>query len=438
MRVTVSSLTQSELQPSATKAFSRVILHHRKMLLVLTAAFAIQLTYWLLFPYEILIDRYTLVKTLWDPSWFETVPYAYSRLALENNVLPYQKPLPGYPFETLEYPFLMGFVFYAIYLASGGSFTLFVTIFQFMNVLFQTGIAGLIYLFVARFQPSKPALAMGLLYTATPATLYFTMSRYDPIPTFFALLSVYLFVSKRQRLAFAFIGLGMLTKIYPALLGLVYLKYGLLNRQPRRYYLELVAFPTIVVFAGVVPLVLTNPSGFLALIVFLGGFGWNWESIYGPIDQFLRPIVPQLAYIYVHQEWMRIIFVFACLSVLLLDIKTDRKVVLGAAYAITAWMETQWFFSPQYFVWIAPFMLVIAPTFPVLSIYLLLALVMTLEIPSPFYYLVPMPQFYYGLTIYAVRWLILLLLLVMLLARIQADWLQRLREKFSAYWAKED
>lgn len=410
----------------------------RRLLTAAIAAFAIQLAYWLFFPYEILIDRYTLVKTLWDPSWFETVPYTYSKLAVENGVLPYEKPLPGYPFETLEYPFLMGYIFYVIYLLSAGSFGLFVTIFQFINVSFQTGIAGLIYLLVTRFHPSKPTLAIPMLYIATPAILYFTMSRYDPIPTFFALLSLYLFVSKRHRLAFAMMGIGVLTKVYPALLGLVYLKHGLLNYQQRRYYLELVAVPAAVVFAGLIPLALTNPSGFLALIVFLGGFGWNWESIYGPIDQFLRPIVPQLAYIFVHQEWMRIIFVFACLSVLLLDIKTDRKVVLGAAYAITAWMETQWFFSPQYFVWIAPFMLVIAPTFPVLSIYLLLALVMTLEIPSPFYYLVPMPQFYYGLTIYAVRWLILLLLLVMLLARIQADWLQRLREKFSAYWAKED
>ena len=134
----------------------------------------------------------------------------------------------------------------------------------------------------------------------------------------------------------------------------------------------------------------------------------------------------------------RVIFVASSLSVLLLDIRSEWKVVLGAAYSITAWMETQWFFSPQYFVWIAPLMLLIAPTLPMLLIYLLLALVMTLEIPSPFYYLVPMPQFYYGLTIYAIRWLILLAFLLILLAQIQRDWFARLRMRVGEYWAEKE
>lgn len=428
----------SDLEPAnLKKTASEFLSKHRKVLTVMAAAFLIQVGYWLIFPYEIRLDRYTLVKTLWDPGWFETVPYTYSKLAVDNGVLPYEKPLAGYPFKTLEYPFMMGYVFYLIYLASGGSFELFVTIFQFVNVFFQTGIAGLIYLLVSRFQRSTHAVAIGLLYVATPAILYFSMSRYDPIPTFFALLSIELFVSQKRRLAFAVMGLGFLTKIYPALLGLVYLKHGLLNRRSRRYYLELVAIPSGVVLAGIIPLVLTNPGGFLDILVFLEEFGWNWESIYGPIDQFLRPILPQLAYIYIHQEWMRVIFVAGSLSVLLLDIRSEWKVVLGAAYSITAWMETQWFFSPQYFVWIAPLMLLIAPTLPMLLMYLLLAFVMTLEIPSPFYYLAPMPQFYYGLTIYTVRWLILLAFLLVLLAQIQKDWFSRLGKRIGDYWAEE-
>jgi hypothetical protein len=189
---------------------------------------------------------------------------------------------------------------------------------------------------------------------------------------------------------------------------------------------------------GLIPLALTNPAGFLTLIVFLGGFGWNWESIYGPIDQFLRPILPQLAFIYLNQVWMRVPFVLACLSVLLLDLSRENKVILGTAYAITAWMQTQWFFSPQYFVWIAPFMLFIFPTFPGLALYLVLALVMTLEMPSPFYFLVPMPEFYYFLTIYAVRWLILLGFMLILVARIQRETLSNLRNRIMSYWARED
>jgi hypothetical protein len=433
-----SDLSEAEEPSNLQRSPKEFITKHRRLIIVLSVAFAIQFAYWLLLPYEFRIDQYTLVKTLWDPGWFDTVPYAYSKLAVENNVLPYAKALAGYPFKTLEYPFLMGYVFYLIYLVSGGSFSLFVTIFQFINVSFQSGSAGLIFLLLSRFQNSRHAAAISLLYVATPATLYFTMSRYDPIPTFFALLSIYLFLLRRHRLAFAFMGLGALTKIYPALLGLVYFKHGLLNRQMRGYYLQLVGIPFAVLIVGIIPLVLTNLGGLLTLLLFLEQFGWNWESIYGPIDQFVRPILPQLAYIYVHQEWMRVIFVLACLSVLLLDVKTERRVALAAAYSITAWMETQWFFSPQYFLWIAPLMLVIAATFPALSVYFFLAFVMTLEIPSPFYYLVPIPQFYYGLTISAIRWLVLLAFMLMLLCKIQGDWFARLGSKVASYWAEQE
>jgi hypothetical protein len=83
-------------------------------------------------------------------------------------------------------------------------------------------------------------------------------------------------------------------------------------------------------------------------------------------------------------------------------------------------------------------MLFIFPTFPSLALYLVLALVMTLEMPSPFYFLVPMPEFYYFLTIYAVRWLILLGFMLILVARIQRETLSNLRNRIMSYWARED
>jgi len=410
---------------------------YKYLTVAMAVTLLIHLVYWLLFPYEIYFDRYTLVKTLWDGGWFKTVTYEYSRLCVENNVLPYMKQFSDYPFSSLEYPFLAGFLFYAVYLLSEGSFATYCTIFQFINMAFQVGISALIYLLAIRFYPMRRSFYLSIAYSLSHSILWFSMSRYDAIPAFFALLSLYLFLENRRFLSYVSLGIGVLLRIYPSLLVLAYLKHGFLNKRPKRYFIELMGIPSVVCLVVVAPLLVVNPSAIPWLLSHYATFGWNWESIYGPIDQFLRSIFPGLVYIYLHPEVMRVIFVVACLSILLLMVKTEWELVNGITFAILCWLQTQWFFSPQYVVWVAPLLLVVATSGAFLALYFVLQVVMTLEIPSPFYYLVPIPQFYYGLYIYSIRIFIFFVFMIVFLKRLEGQLIREKILKIKEWWHKE-
>jgi len=411
---------------------------HRNLIVVISSSLLIHVIYRLLFPYEINIDVITHVKTLWDPGWFDTVAFKYSQLCVQNGVLPYTATLVGYPFSVLEYPFLAGLLFYAIYLVSGDNFTTYTTIFQIVNMIFQAGISGSIYLIASRFCSSRRSVILGVGYALAPFILWTSMSRYDSIPTFFALLSLQNFLSKKRRLSYVWLALGMLFKIYPGLLVLAYLKYGLRNKFPKRYFLELIGIPSAVILLGLSPLLILNPFVVPALLGLYATFGWNWESIYGPIDQFLRPVFPSLAFIFIHQEIMRIVFILACLSVLLLDLKSEWQLINGVGYAVLCWMQTQWFFSPQYTLWISPILLSVATSNLIVLLYALIQGIMTLEIPSPFYFLAPVPQFYYGLYVFSTRILIFFVVMAILILRIQRESLKRTIDKMRRWWRQEE
>jgi len=407
-------------------------------MVVIFSSLLIHVIYRLLFPYEINLDVITHVKTLWDPGWFETVAFKYSQLCVQNGVFPYTATLAGYPFNILEYPFMAGLLFYGIYLVSGDNFTTYTTIFQIINMIFQAGISGTIYLIASRFCSLRRSMTLGVVYALSPFILWTSMSRYDPIPTFLALLSLQNFLSKKRRLSYIWLAIGMMFKIYPGLLVLAYLKYGLRNMFPKRYFLELIGIPSLVILLGLSPLLIVNPSVVPALLGLYATFGWNWESIYGPIDQFLRPVFPSLAFIFIHQEIMRIIFILACLSVLLLDLKSDWQLVNGAGYAVLCWMQTQWFFSPQYTLWISPVLLSVATSSLIMLLYVLIQVIITLEAPSPFYFLAPVPQFYYGLYVFSARILVFFVVMAILVVRIQRESVKKITAKIRRWWSQEE
>jgi len=425
--------------------FLKTILKYknRNLTILLIITFLIYLAYWSLVwspSHSIILDRMTHVTTLWDGGWFQTVPYEYSRLCVKNHVLPYAINQSEYIFGNLEYPYLAGYLFYGIYLLSGGSFETYCKIFQFINIGFQLGTVLLIYLLSSHFYPLRVGLVVGLLYSIAPSILYFSMSRYDGIPSFFALLSVYLFLKNRYRLSYASVAIGTLFKLYPILLLLPYIKHGILNKRSTRYYAELLLTPLLIMFTFVLPQMLISYSSSFFLIV-LGisfrTFGWNWESVYGPIDQFVRPVFPQLAYMYINTSVMQVVFSLAILSVLLLDIRSDWQLVNAAGYTILCFLQTAWVFSPQYVVWISPITLSTLSAGALLIPYFLLQAVTSLEQPfsGGFIPSLTLHQFLY---IVSSRVLLFLFFMVLFLVRIQKTWIISKLSALKSWWEREE
>ena len=386
------------------------------LLKVMFFTFTVHIVYWFLLPFQNIISHYTQVPTLWEAGWFRTVPWEYSRLCVENGVLPYTMPdLPGYPFKYLEYPFLVGYFSYVLYAIAGGNFHVLCSIFQLTNIVFQVGNGALIYLIANFFHSERRSLHIGYLYSIMPTILWHSMSRYDSIPTFFMLLSLFLFLEGRLRSSYFSMAIGALFKFFPALLGLIYLKNGYQLKRPFRYYVELVLIPASTVFILVLPLLVMNPMVLPWLFGFIGSFGWNWESVWGPIDQLVRPVFPSLAIFFIDQVWMRVIFVVACLSVMVLSLKSRLEIVNGLAYSILAWLQTQWFFSPQYIMWISPLLLILSFSNRFVVLYILIQIVMFFEQPAPFHYLAPGSALDYVLFISSIRIFLFTVVIVILL-----------------------
>lgn len=394
--------------------------------------------YWLLLPYSNYLDKYTHVSTLWDTGgWFRTVAYEYSRLSVRYGVLPYTKVFPEYPFSTLEYPFLAGFLFYAIYLVFGGSLQSYFVGFQGVNIGFESGTVALIYLLARRRFSSTRSVALALLYTSSPSILWFSMSRYDAIPSFFALLSLYLFVGNNRKWSYVAATIGLLLRVYPILLFLVYLKHGISTRKPLRFYLEIVGTPLAVVALAISPLLMIEPSSIPRLLLHYATFSWNWESIYGVADQFLRPIFPSLTTLYLHPESMRAIFVVASASVILLDLSNEWKLLNGVAFSILAWLQTQWFFSPQYVVWIFPLILILAVDKRFVALYVMAEAISILENSRPLYDVMPFTEFQYVIYATSLRIVLFSILAVAYFVRVEQDVLARRFLRFQQWYRRQ-
>ena len=395
--------------------------------------------YWLLLPYSNYLDKYTHVSTLWDTGgWFRTVAYEYSRLSVKHGVLPYTKVFPEYPFSSLEYPFLAGFLFYAIYLVFGGSLQSYFVAFQGINIGFESGTVALIYLLARRHLSSTRSVPLALLYTLSPSILWFSMSRYDAIPSFFTLLSLYLFLGNNRKWSYVAAAIGVLLRVYPILLFLAYIKHGISTRKSLRFYLEMVGTPLAVVALAISPLVVVEPSSISRLLLHYATFSWNWESIYGVADQFLRPVFPSLTVMYLHPEIMRAIFLIASTSVILLDLSNEWKLLNGVAFSILAWLQTQWFFSPQYVVWIFPLIVFLAAENRFVALYAMAEAISILENSRPLFDVMPFTEFQYVLYAVSLRIALFSILMIAYFVRIERDvWARRFLRLQRWYRAEE-
>jgi hypothetical protein len=419
--------------PSAKPLASR---SHRPLLVVLAVSAAVSLVYWGLFPFEFqLFDQFTNVHTLWDPGFFQTVAFEYSKLAVQYHIFPYTAPLPGYPFDTLEYPFLAGYLFYAIYLISGGSFSAYLVIIQSLNLIAEIGNAGLVFVIAKRFVSSeKRAMILAILFVVTPSMLYFTMSRYDAISTLFSLLAIYHFLTQRHKLASTWAIIGTFLRYYPAILLVLFIKHGFSNKFGKDYYRDVLVAPIALGAITLLPLLILKPGAIPHELAFSAGFGWNFESAWGVIDQFIRPTFPVFRFFYDNQAWMRVPFAVLLIGSIFLDVKDALKIVPVYAIAVIFWLNTAWLFSPEYAMWIYPLLVALSRSNKFLFWTLMFGGIMTVEIPSPFFYMFPMSQFQLVETASAVRVLVLWLLCLILLARVESSRLSGMRARVSVQY----
>lgn len=106
--------------------------------------------------------------------------------------------------------------------------------------------------------------------------------RYDLIPAIMVLLALYTLSLGRQKLSWAILAIGVMTKIYPVVLAPVFLINSLYQRRYRESLYGVITF-TATIAVIILPFLWLSPDHFLGFIGYHMQRGLQLESIYASI-----------------------------------------------------------------------------------------------------------------------------------------------------------
>lgn len=249
----------------------------------------------------------------------------------------------------------------------------------------------------------RDMLASAAMVAASPLLLGPLMvNRYDLWPALFAAAATWLLVTGRHRWAAVALGLGVLAKVYPIVLGPFAFVY-LWRAHGRREAILFAGISAATVAIGVAPFLLLAPDGIIEALTRAFRRPIQVESL-GAALLFLREVLTGEHVRLVHtfdsynlrapiaeavgnvQTVVLGLSLLAGLWFFLRGRPTLDRLVLAFAAGLTAWVAFGRVFSPQYLIWlIAPLALVASRRWSLVQIAIVEAILLT-----GFYY----PRFY--------------------------------------------
>ncbi|RMF59532.1 MAG: hypothetical protein D6748_06180 [Calditrichaeota bacterium] len=186
-----------------------------------------------------------------------------------------------------------------------------------------------------------------------PACYYMTLNRFDILPAYLTLLSLQALLRGREKWAFFWLTLGMMIKWYPAVLIPVFLRFLWdTNRDKIKSSLIYLAgymavgHVLLLIFGGVKAITLPymlqldreiNQESLMYLMTILMGTKSDGNSFLHYFFVFMQILIPSL--------------------VLLVRVNTPRRLCYWSGISITAFILFSPIYSPQWILWIMPFLL---------------------------------------------------------------------------------
>jgi hypothetical protein len=306
-----------------------------------------------------------------------------------------------YPFIDywLEYPPLFPWLFTALYRLSLAippwwhEQLWFTVLLGFALLPFEIGNLVLVYLIALELYGQDTALKCGWFYASLFVPVYTFVGFFDCLPLFFILLTLWLLLRQRAFWAGITLGVGFMVKVLPAII----LPVGLrtlpgLSRKVR--YL---------VISGIVVGLLSLPFLWLNADLFFTSFRSalgrsSWETLWAVLEGYydfgviggdrMDPLVTDFS---VHPStlpWLWISLAFALVGLWIytwpLESENKSKVVLLAALTLNLFTLYSKGYSPQFLVYILPFVVILLPNLRGVVYCLLLSLVNFIEYPVYF------------------------------------------------------
>jgi hypothetical protein len=272
-------------------------------------------------------------------------------------------------------------------------------------LVFEAGSLVLIYAIAGLFYPRQIALRCGWFYAMLFVPVYTLTGWFEGFPLFFFLLALYLLLRRRLLLSGFVAGVGFMIKLLPVILlpvgvrlggfDLAHLRATWGNLRRAAFY---VGVFLAVVLAIALPFYFLNPRLILASLSMAGARA-PWETVWALLEGeygygIIAADMRDLTHIGVspapsHLPWLLISAVFAVLYLWLytrpFDWERPRGVVAFAGLSMNLFMLYSKGYSPQYLVWLLPFLVILLPNLRGAFYALLLSLANIIE--ANFYFI---------------------------------------------------
>jgi hypothetical protein len=186
-----------------------------------------------------------------------------------------------------------------------------------------------------------------------PAFLYFSLNRFDVLPSLMVSLAVLALLSDKSSLiSGALLGAGMMTKWYPALLAPAFFKYYF-GKSPATAVRFAISFACVVMVSLLPLLVFGEWKAFLNPYSFQLGRGGDVLSFFGLLAHWQGKEL---------SRWAQIVLLVFQLSPSLLALtarlRTKRAVLEWSLVSLFSFLFFAKFYSPQWLIWVVPFLVV--------------------------------------------------------------------------------
>ncbi len=223
----------------------------------------------------------------------------------------------------------------------------------------EIGTVACLYFIAKKLLDQNRAYLCGILYVTGFAAAYYTFTDYDIFPAFLTILSCSFFIYRNETRAYLSAAIGALSKWYPAVLVPFFTLCQIKNNHnPRDISRNLMVTAALVALVTI-PFMVLNPSNFFAPYTSQATRFAEAHSFVYYVDAFNRTIFHQAFF-----EKVSVIAMIGAEILLLLwyyrygakDLFTLFTVVFLSIFVFVLFNNA---LSPQYIVWITPFLAVL-------------------------------------------------------------------------------
>lgn len=277
-----------------------------------------------------------------DPS--ERLLYFERGLWFPLNQVPYKESFCEYP-QVSTYLFAVPFLF--LPKDVGLYRNEYLVIFSFLMLLFSFfSIEILVRL-------TKPKQYFWLLLL--PSSLFCTLSRFDIVPAFLSLLAVYFIYKEHFNLSSVILAVGFLTKWYPCLLLPVFMVYYFSKFKKMKW--SMLGFFTLTVFIIILPTLLQGIKYLFVPYKFHLQRNPNTENLFYLISLSFKYIL-NINFNNKFTQNLLLILQFSVIPFCLTGkINNFNKLIKWSTLLILNFMLFSKIYSPQWILWIMPFLI---------------------------------------------------------------------------------